>query len=161
MATLMAAGAAASAGTAAAGTASAVMAGISAAATAAAALSSYQQGQDQKNAYKAQAAQVELSNRMAALSIQEDLIQTMATNNVSGAVGGLKSSGSIARAKEQSMANAEKQLDINRFKTDSTKGVLESQGNQAATQGLLAGAMGVVKAGTTAGNYVKAKKKIG
>ena len=48
-----------------------------------------------------------------------------------------------------------------RFKTDSTKGVLESQGNQAATQGLLAGAMGVVKAGTTAGNYVKAKKKIG
>lgn len=113
-------------------------------------LSSLAQGYEQSDIANLQSRQVELQGRLDAIKTNEDLLRTISQNNVAATYSGLQSAGSVEYAKQQSMANAAKQLSLNRLNVQTKKEELESSGRSAKTQGLL----GAFSSGISAGDIL-------
>lgn len=120
---------------AAAGSAGTIMTGVSLLATVVGGISEYQTGQAQQEREELNARTEELNTRREALAINEELLTTLSRNTVAAAAGGITSSGSAARAREQNKAKAAEELSINRFSGATVAADYRLSGKQAARRG--------------------------
>lgn len=111
------------------------------------------------DAAEIQSRQVELQGRMDAINTNKELLKTLSRNNVATAVSGLQSAGSIEYAKQQSMANAAEQLNINRLNVDMKKQSLSAEAKAAKTQGLFDAVSSGITAGDIIGSSLRTKKR--
>lgn len=112
-----------------------VLTGVSLLTTVAGGISEYRAGQDAEEIAELNARTEELNARREALSINEELFVTLSRNTVAAAAGGLTSSGSVARAQEDTKASAAEELSINRINSAQAAQDLRLKGKQAATAG--------------------------
>jgi hypothetical protein len=117
------------------------------------------QGQQQADMADLQSRQVALQGRLDAIKTNEDLIRTISQNNVAAVYSGLQSSGSVEYAKQQSMANAAEQLNMNRLNVQTKKEQIESAGRAAKTQGLLGAASSGISAGDILFKHLNEKRR--
>lgn len=103
---------------------------VSAVAGVASMLSSIQQGRAQQQQANYQAKIAELNGRRDAIRLNEDLIKTLAMNNVSAAAGGLQSAGTVVEAQKENIQKAEEELSVIDFnKTNAASAARQSGAN--------------------------------
>lgn len=122
-------------------------------------LSSIASGYEQQELAELQSRQTELQGRLDAIKTNEDLLQTLSRNKVAFATSGLKSAGSVEYAKQQSMANAAEQLNLNRLNVQTKKASLEYAGEQAKREGIFQGIGSSITAGDLLFKHFTEKKQ--
>jgi len=85
-----------------------------------------------------QAKTEELAMRADAIQVNEELMQTLSHNTVAAAAGGLQSSGSVARAQEQTKRSAALELSTQQFNSRSRQDALKASSENASSRGELA-----------------------
>jgi len=98
-------------------------------------IASLKEGKAAKQIAELNARTEELNSRKEALSVNEELIKTLARNNVAMAVGGIQSSGSAARAQESARKNANEELSVIKDNSLQAQSDTRLRGKQAATRG--------------------------
>lgn len=153
--------AAVAAGTAAASgwTVGSVLTGVSALATIAGGISQYQQGQAAEEQFEIEARQTELQGRLDAITTNEELLKTLASNNVAAAASGLTSAGSVQRAQEESQAKAAQELAIQRLNTAQQVSQAKAQAKAAGNQGVTSLIGSTITAGDQIASALKIKRK--
>lgn len=101
----------------------------------------------------------QLNERKDAISLNEDLIETLASNSVAMAAGGIQSSGSAARAQETAKRKANEELSVIRLNSESQQSDMRLRGKQASDRGKAAIAGSLFDVATTSyKTYSKVKR---
>ena len=143
----------------AAGTAGTVMTVASVAGTALSGLASIRQGQAASDAADFQSRQIALQGRLDAIQTNEELLKTLSRNKVAAYAGGLETAGSVEYAKQQSMANAAEQLNINRMNVESRQRQVEQAGSAAKQQSIFDAVGAGISAGDIVGSALQTKRR--
>lgn len=112
-----------------------VLGAVSAVSTIAGGIQQQQAGEFAAHQAYNQSRTEELAMRQDAIQVNEELMMTLSRNTVNAAASGMQSSGSVARAQEQTKRNAAVELSTQQFNSRSKQDALKAQASNATSRG--------------------------